>query len=235
MDANGPRYLLEDLFGVRYKGTLGTLWSYLTPQDGQLKKVIWPQDALSYPGPMINAETTGGAQVLATITLPFDDPSQENCINGRYAQAGRFPPALTPGTSPGLVVHSYGQGKAIWVAAPVESGEDSINGKLVAALLKRFLPGPYHFEADTHPAVEMTLFHQRESRRLLATLLNLDWHFATVKLNATLRIHIPEGRTANAVWALPERKAIPFKRNGEYVEFQLEPFESITMAAVDYA
>jgi hypothetical protein len=34
----------------------------------------------------------------------------------------------------------------------------------------RVLSGPYRFEVETHPAVEMTLYHQPENRRLLAGL-----------------------------------------------------------------
>jgi hypothetical protein len=234
-DPAGPRFLLEDVLGVHYKGILGTEWTYLSPQDSEVKQSIWPQDAFSFPGPMIQAETVAGAQVLATITLPFVDPRVGNCINVRFAQIWNNPPALTIGTAPGIVIHPFGQGKAIWIAAPIEGGTHSVNAKVVSSLLRRLLPGPYHFEVDTHPSVEMTLFHQAEKRRLLASLLNVEWQLVPIKVGATVRVQMPSDRSATAVLALPERKAIPFKRVGEYVEFRLEPFETMAMASVEYA
>lgn len=235
LDPAGPRFLLEDVLGVRYKGILGTEWTYLSPQDSEVKQTIWPQDALSVPGPMIQAEAVAGAQVLATITLPFVDPKAGNCINVRFAQIWNDPPALTAGTDPGIVIHPFGQGKAIWIAAPIEGGDHPVNAKVVSSLLRRLLPGPYHFEVDTHPSVEMTLFHQAEKRRLLVSLLNMEWQIAPLKVGATVRVQIPSGRSATRVLALPERKEIQSKRSGAYVEFHVEPFETITMAAVEYA
>jgi hypothetical protein len=235
LDPAGPRFLLEDVLGVRYQGTQGTAWTYLSPQASDLKQSIWPQDAFSYPGPMIQAEALPGAQVLATVTLPFVDPKVGNCINVRFAQIWNNPPAFTVGTAPGIVVHSFGQGKAIWVAAPIESGDQLVNAKVVSLLLRQFLPGPYHFEVETHSSVEMTLFHQAEKRRLVACLLNMEWRLASIKLPATVRVQVPSGRSAKTVLALPDGKEIQFKRTGEYVEFRVEPFESMAMASVEYA
>ena len=144
----GARFLLEDVLGVRYKGTLGTAWTYLSPQDSELKQAIWPQDAVSFPGQMIQAETLPEAQVLATVTLPFVDPKVGNCINVRFAQIWNNPPALKAGADPGIVIHPFGQGKAVWLAAPIEAGDHAVNAKVVSALLRRVLPGPYHFEVD---------------------------------------------------------------------------------------
>ena len=97
------------------------------------------------------------------------------------------------------------------------------------------LPGPYHFEVETHPSVEMTLFHQAEKRLLLACLLNMEWQLVPISLGATVRVQIPAGRSATAVLGLPERKPIQFRRSGEYVEFRVEPFETMAMASVEYA
>jgi hypothetical protein len=235
LDPAGARFLLEDVLGVRHIGTLGTAWTYLSPVDNEVKQAIWPQNAVGFRGTMIKAEAVPDAQVLATVTLPFVDPKVGNCINVRFAQIWNNPPALTPGADAGIVVHSFGQGKAVWIAAPIESADRAVNTKLVASLLRRLLPGPYHFEVDTHTSVEMTLFHQAEKRRLLACLLNMDWQLVPLKLDATVRVHVPAGRSATAVLALPERKAIQFKRAGQYVEFHVEPFETMTMALVEYA
>jgi hypothetical protein len=231
----GARFLLEDVLGVRYQGTLGTAWTYLSPQDSELKQAIWPQDAVSFPGQMIQAETLPEAQVLATVTLPFVDPKVGNCINVRFAQIWNDPPALRAGTDPGIVMYSFGQGKAVWLAAPIEAGDYTVNAKVVSALLRRVLPGPYHFEVATHESVEMTLFHQAEKRRLLVCLLNTEWRFSTIGVGATVRVQLPSNRKATSVSRLPEREEIRFRKAGPYVEFRIEPFKTLAMALVEYA
>jgi hypothetical protein len=231
----GARFLLEDVLGVRYKGTLGTAWTYLSPQDSELKQSIWPQDAVSFPGPMIQAETLPEAQVLATVTLPFVDPKVGNCINVRFAQIWNNPPALRAGVDPGIVIHPFGQGKAIWLAAPIEAGDHTVNAQVVSGLLRRVLSGPYHFEVATHESVEMTLFHQAEKRRLLVCLLNMEWQLSPIGLGATVRVQLPSSRKATSVLRLPEREEVQYRKAGPYVEFRIEPFEILAMAWVEYA
>ena len=167
-DSRGPRFLLEDVFGVESAGNLGTTWTYLTPQDEMLKKILWPQDALIFPGRMIRVKVGRGAQVLATVTLPFVPPEVGNCLNVRFAQIWSNPPSLTSGTDPGLVIHPYGRGQVVWVAAPIESTDHPVNAKLVSRLTRRVLAPPYCFEIDTNESVEMTLFHQPAGKRFLA-------------------------------------------------------------------
>ena len=234
-DPAGPRFLLEDVLGVRYKGTLGTAWTYLSPQDSGVKQSIWPQDAFSFPGPMIQAETLAEAQVLATVTLPFVDPKVGNCINVRFAQIWNNPPALTPEPPPGSSSIRSVKGRRFGLPPRSRRGDHAVNAKVVSSLLRRVLPGPYHFEVETHTSVEMTLFHQAEKQPLLVCLLNMEWQLVPIRLGATVRVQLPSGRSATAVLGLPERKAIEFKRAGEYVEFRVEPFETMAMASVEYA
>jgi hypothetical protein len=155
-------------------------------------------------------------------------------IGSRFAQIISDPPAEDPGTDPGLVIHSYGRGKAVWAAAPIESSSNAVNARLMVWLLKRVLAGPYHFEVETHPAVEMTLFDQPEKRRVLAGLLNMQRDLPPVPVGAVVRVQVPEGRQVTGVVRLPDRKAMAFEKAGPYVQFRLEPFPVIAMALVEY-
>jgi len=233
-DKAGPRYFLEEVFGVRYVGTAGTIWTYLSPKDEAVQKLLWPQEALSFAGPMIKANALPGAEVLATVTLPFVAPEVGQAIGSHFGAIHSNPPALTPGTDPGIVINSFGKGKAVWVAAPIEIGTEAVNARLVAALLKRVLPGPYYFEVDAHPSVEMTLFHQADKKRLLAGLLSMQQQLPPIPVPATVRAQVPSGKRVTAVSHLPERKPLKFEMVGPYVQFKLEPFEALSMALVEY-
>lgn len=231
----GPKFLLEDVLGVQYKGRLGSTWTYFSPRDNDLMQTIWPQDALSFPGQMIHAKALPGTEVLATITLPFVDPTVGNCLNVRFAQIWNNPPGPVAGTDPGIVIHSFGRGKVVWLAAPVESGNHLVNSKVVSSLLRRVLEGPYHFKADAPDSTEITLFSQPAKKRLLVSLLNMESPLAEIATPATVWVKMPSGRRATTVTVIPEKQSIPFKRTGPYVEFRIPPFKTLSMALVEYA
>jgi hypothetical protein len=229
-----PRYLLEDLFGVRYRGILGNLVTYFSVTDAELKKTIWPQHEVIQNGPMIHAEALAGAEVLATATLPFADPAGIHAIGSRFAQIISDPPALSPGTDPSLVIHAFGKGKVIWSAAGLESSDRAVNARVFASLMRRALAPPWRFEVDTHPEVEMTLYHQPEQGRLLAGLLNMQSSTPPFPAGAKVRVGLPSERRVSSVVLLPDRKPLKFDMAGSYVQFSLEPFEVLAMALVQY-
>ena len=233
-DRNGPRFLLEDVLGVRYLGTMGTKVTYLTPKDAEILNVVWPQDHLIHFGPMINAEAASGAQVLATVTLPWVAPELGHSIGSHFASIHSNPPALTPGATPGLVINTFGKGKSVWLAGPIEAGQAEINPVLLVHLIKHLLPGPYKFELEAHPSVEMTLFHQQDKKRLLVGLLSMQEKLPAIPVGATVRVQPPSGRTVKGIYQLPERKAVKFESAGAYRQFTLQPFDMFTMLLVEY-
>jgi hypothetical protein len=236
-DPQGARFLLEDVLGVRYKGTLGTVITYFTPKDDKVKAAIWPQLHIKFGGPMIKGEALPGSQVLATVTLPYVPIESEHVIGSHFADIESDQPALTPGSDPALVQHPFGKGQAVWLAAALESshyGSEETNGRLVSSVLRRVFPGPYWFEADTHPSVEMTLHHQPEKKRLLAGLLNMQQLLPPIPVGAAVRVQVPSGRRATRVVSIPEGKEIPFEKAGPYTQFRVQPFEALSMAFVEY-
>ncbi len=256
LNAGGPRFLLEDVFGVRYLGTLGgpveklqggagrseagevtseawrSSWTYLSPQDDALRKLLSPQTELSHAGPMVKVAALPGAQVLATVTLPFAPPALGRPIGSHFGAIHSNPPNPTPGRDPGIVSNSFGKGRAVWVAAPIELSSEAVNTRLIAALVRTALPAPYHFEVETHPSVEMTLFHQKDKKRLLAGLLTMQDQLPAFPVNAKVRVQAPGQVTA--VLRLPDRKPLNFTAGTPYVEFELEPFNSLSMALIEY-
>jgi uncharacterized Zn-finger protein len=225
---------LEDVLGVHSIKSCGAVQSYLTPTDSELLKVSWPQENITFPGRMVQAQALAGTEVLATVTLPFVEPERGYTIGTRFAQIWSNPPATTPGKDPGIVINSFGKGKTVWVAAPIESRTETVYARIVSHLIRRLLSGPYHFEVDTHPSVEMTLFQQAEKRRLLVSLLNAQVLTPTIPVGATVRVQLPAQCKPKRVLALPAQKEMLFKEAGPYVEFVIPPFKVLAMASVEY-
>jgi len=231
----GARFLLEDVLGVRYKGEVGNnRINYLTPKSAELGKAVSPQDHVSYPGVMMQGEPASGSEVLATVTLPFVRPDLGTVIGSHFAAIHSNPPALNPGTDPAVVVHGFGRGRTIWMAAPMESQAEAVNTRLILYLLRREIPGPFWFEADTHPAVEVTLFHQAQARRMVVGLLSMQQQVPPLPVDATVRVQLPSGRSPSRVVRAPDLQSIPFKKIGPYVQFPIGPFDTFTMALVEY-
>jgi hypothetical protein len=229
-----PRFLLEDVLGVRYVGQLGSSMTYLSPVDPDLSKIIWPQENVTFRGPMLSVESIERAEVRATVTLPIVSPEEGYTIGTHFTQIWSDPPSPSPGKNPGIVVNSFGKGMAIWVAAPIESQSEPVDADLVRLLLRTALPGPYKFEADTDQVVEVTLFDQKEKRRLLVGLLNMQEQVPAIPVGATVRVLVLAGTRAHRILLLPEQREVPFTITGPYAQFQVPPFGIIAMAAVDY-
>ena len=229
-----PRFLLEDVLGVLYQGKSGTRMTYITPADAEMNQIIWPQDHLGYPGAMIKAKALPHATVVAHITLPFVSPDLGRAIGSRFAAFWTDPPALNHLPNPAVVTNSYGRGETVWVAAPIEATAEPVNRKFLLYLLRRAFRGPFSFEVDTNPNVEVTLFHQPDRRRLLVGALNLSPIWPQAPQTALVRVLIPKHQRAKKVLQLPEGKPIPFTMTKSYAEFRLDSFHSLSMAIVDY-
>ncbi len=229
------RFLLGDVLGVRYIGKIGGRTTYLSPIDKSLNDAIWPQENLTFGGPMVKAQADPSAEVLATVTLPFVDPELGTALNTRFAQIWSDPPAAQAGSDPGMVISRFGKGKSVWVAAPLEARPDAASARTFQLLLRRVLEPPYKFEADTDPAVEITLFHQPDRSRFLVGMLNLQMQVPTIPVSATIRVQVSAEHKVRKVILLPEQKAIEFSRSGSYVSFHVSDFKLVRMALVDYA
>jgi hypothetical protein len=229
------RLLLGDVLGVRYLGRIGGKTTYLSTTDKELTSAIWPQENMGFSGPMVKVRAEPTVEVLATVTLPFVDPEAGTKFNTRFAQIWSNPPDTQPGHDPGIVINTFGNGKAIWVAAPLESRSDAVNARIFMLLLKRVLQPPYRFEADTDRAVEITLFHQQDRHKLLVGMLNLQTQVPTIPVAAAIRVQIPAGHRARRVSLLPEQKEVAFSPSGLYISFQVPSFSLVCMLLVDYA
>jgi hypothetical protein len=241
--------LLEDVLGVEYAGTLGSKVTYLTPSSPSLAAVMWPQPCMSYFGPMIHAKALRGAQVLAIVTLPYVDPHAGTTIGRRWVSYASDPPAFTPGTTPACVINEFGEGRAVWLAAPFEAGSrgnmstnggtmdngsEHVDRKLFVHLLREVLKPPYAFEADAHSSVEVTVFDQPEKQRLVISLLSAQMQLPGIPVSATVRVRLPRGKKAASILAVPDNRRVPFQLRGPYIEFQTGTFDPFAMLILAY-
>jgi hypothetical protein len=152
-----------------------------------------------------------------------------------FAQIWSNPPAPEPGRTAGIVIHQLGKGKTVWVAAPIESRPEPVYAAIVTHLLRRVLPGPFAFEMDADPAVEMTLFDQPDQNRMLASLLNMREQIPVMPVNAKVRVRIPAGRRPKRVVQIPDLSEVRFDLSNKLIHFEVPDFKVIAMLAIEFA
>lgn len=227
-----PRFLLEDVYGLKYLGITGTTITYMTPHDAQVRQAVFPQDHLSFAGGMVMTEPHEETTVLAQISLPFIEPEIGRVIGSRFAAIHSNPPAQHPTSYPAITMHTYGKGIAVWMAAPFEATDEYVNSQLIAHLVRRVLPVPFWFEAGTHTSVEVTLFDQPERNRMLLGMLNTQGQLPQIPVGATVRLRCPNGRRITSIEQLPDRSRIEIVALDQYVQFNAAPFDCFCMYLV---
>lgn len=221
-------FLLSELLGVSFRGMRTEFISYVSP-TGEGRDLLKPYTA-EYPlgtlGPQATVAAHSGARVLATLTLPFTHPGDPK----RFASIHSNPPGL-PTEHPSLVLHEYGKGKALYVAANLDlKAMEDVFLKLLALIR----PEPFAFSSNAPRPVEITLFHQKDRRRFLVNLLNFQAELPNIPvLDIEVKIRL-DGKKARGVMELPEENALPFKQADGYVIFIVPRLETFVMAAVDY-
>lgn len=222
-----PDFQLADVFGV---SVLQADWSdyihYIAPTHaGSAQFAGW---SAKYP-PMVRGygfqvRPHSGAEVLATTTLPWHgaEPTQFASIHSN--------PPWEATDNPEVVYHRFGKGHAIYCSSPIEKEE---NLRDVFIRLVRKLCPDFILEADAHPSVEITLFHQPNRKRYLLSMVNFQHDMPNVPVEG-IRVHLRLPQSLKGVYLLPEGRAIRFQKRRDRVTFTAPKIHTLAMFGVEY-
>ncbi|MBC8534746.1 alpha-L-fucosidase [Yeguia hominis] len=163
--------LLGDVFGVEKIGLTKEDITYIAPTAAG--QTLLPMGSEKYPIAVCDQQqlvtAAADATVLATTTLPYTVPSDHS----KFASIHSDPPGI-PLENPAVVLHSYGKGRVIWTAAPLESMGQESQDQAVLSLVRSLLGKPCAFSMEAPPAVEAVEFWQEDHDRAIVTLINLQ-------------------------------------------------------------
>ena len=224
-------FLLSDLLGVSYLGETKEEVTYISPNE-EGKDILLPYSA-KYPvtigGSQTKVEAKKGTRVLATLTLPYTDPKDPT----HFASIHSNPPGIAT-EYPSIVFNKYGKGKVLYVAAELEAVKHKPQRLIFVNLIRMLSQKPFFFEADAPESVEVTLFHQKDKRRYLISLLNYQAKLPNIPVEGIkLRIRL-DGKEPKKLMRLPEEKELAYENKGDYVEFTVPRLETFLMFALDY-
>ena len=236
-------FMLADLFGCHFEALEPGRMVYLDPKVALCNDAIAPQRYLCQN---IAADDNMGlirlaslpdisaTSVLATLNVPYGHPAHGSVEGQDWASIHSSPPWTDTGV-PALVSNCFGEGRVIYSAADIESGDGAAHERLFIALMRDLLPGAPTFEVDTHPSVWVTAFDQPDRSRLVLSLLNYAEELPAAPGQASIRIRPPEGYHFTGLVRLPGKTPLQVKidANG-MLDAEIEEFGMFTMLAATY-
>lgn len=176
-------FALADVFGAKRGKAYESDMVYYQPTSDLVREALQPEPMLSWspnmdyfapPVPVhVNflADVPEDAEVLATFNLPYAYPAPGNVEDHKFSSIHSSPPWEDSG-QPALVRHAFGDGVAIYSAAPLEiSGSHSGRG-LFAAVVASLIAGTPRIKAEGPSQVWVTLFDQVDRDRMILSILN---------------------------------------------------------------
>lgn len=215
--------LLQALIGGTIEGYTAEKQVYIAPSIDS--KQLFGEFNTNYPLPFDTSaplwKSVENGDILATITLPYTSP-----LESRFASIHSDPPGIST-AYPAIMEGSYGKGRFIWSALPIEVIDmeeyRSIFLSCLRRLHKAYKPS---FYTDAPEDVEITVYEDTDCFYVNAIHLDKRTKMKTVSpFSVSLRC---KSTPAN-VLHLPHKKGILFEYNGEYVRFTTEPMHVFAM------
>ena len=239
---------LSDVFGISTEGEAAETVTYMTPtsRGRDLLTGVDPRYPLSifapvpplggsiFEGPagtgrQVKARTANEDEVMATLTLPYTDPADSRKIASIHSN----PPGVATDYA-SVVYRSFGKGKVIWVAAPLEAAVQQPHKEAFANMIRTLASAPFSFEADAPAAVEVTVFHQPDRKRYLVNVVNEQELLPPIPVfNSPVRVRMGDKHTTRAA-LLPAESPLPFAAKGDYVEVVVPELDIFQMLLLEY-
>ena len=169
-------------------------------------------------------EKVRNGQTLAFLTLPYTRPDEI-----RFASIHSNPPGVAT-DYPAMIEGSYGKGRFIWSALPIESEDMEEYRSIFVGCIRRLLGDEsFSFVTDAPEDVEITMFEDEGAFYVNATHLD---ERAVMPTLGSFEIGIKWQGDVKAVELLPTKEPIAFERRGEYVYFKTAPLHVFDMYRV---
>lgn len=224
-------FMLGEVLGISWLGQTAEEVTYMAPAPGH-EDLFAPHTArhpLLIAGSQLKVRAREGAQVLATLSLPYTDPKDPS----RFSSAISNPNGIAT-ADPALVLNEYGKGRALYAAGGLERMEHEAHRACFRRLLALLSAAPPLVRTEAPRAVEILVFDQPAAARLLVTVLNHQAELPPIPVSgARLAVRL-DGRRAKRVVRFPEGAEIPFTEQDGYAEFEMPRIETLLMMGLEY-
>ena len=139
--------------------------------------------------------------VLATITLPYTDQDSH-----RFASIHSNPPGVAT-DFPAVACKSYGKGRVMWSALPIEGVAQYTHRRIFLQLLQFAFPVAYTIDADAPKNIELLAFHAEHCLQVSAVLLHEEEKAPPV---SEFEVRVRCDKQPRAVVLVPDGQSVAF-------------------------
>jgi hypothetical protein len=224
--------LLSDVFGVKDTKDYFDFGIYISPNNNG--EFLMPGIEKDYPlivsDGVAKVQAFSREEVMATVTLPFTNPKDKS----KFASIHSNPPGIAT-EYPAIIYRNYGKGKVLWTASPIEAEDKDPHRRIFAHMIRELSYRPFMFKALNAPyAVEITLFHQKDKKRFIISLVNEQEQLPPIKVSG-IKVQIAlNGKKPKSALLLPECKDLPYEVVGGYAEITVPELDIFHMLALSY-
>jgi hypothetical protein len=223
--------LASELLGVKFEGQTEETITYLAPTERGA--FLMPDVSQDYPLTVFSPQQriTGSDEntVMATTVLPYTVPGAP----GKFASIHSDPPGIHT-EYPAIVYETYGKGKVIWVAAPIELAKHDIHSRVFSKLMDLLKSGCYQFSVRAPKEVEVTLFHQPEKKSYTVNVVNIQEDTVIIPIH-DIEVKVFMGdKELVEVLHLPEGKTVEFSLEDKHVVIKIDKLHIFEMFSLVY-
>lgn len=219
--------LLRAFFGAECIGRTKERVVYVAPdeQAGALFDYFNKKYPLPFDGTAPIVRGLDDADIIARLTLPYTDQD-----TAKFASIHSNPPGI-PTDLPAMAYKTFGKGRVLWSALPLECVELYDYRRILTNILKHAFNAVYTFTSDAPKDVELIGFQTEDAAYISAVLLNEDDRARKVE---DFRISVKCQKRPAEVVLLPERKAVPFSYENGEASFWVEKLPIFAMYQIRF-
>jgi hypothetical protein len=230
-DMDGNRladFALADVLGVHYKGQTKENCTYIAPTTAG--QVHFEENSVKYPlalaGRQVIVEADKGVKTLATITLPYSSSDEIY----KFGSAISNPPAYAT-QHPSITLNTYGKGRAMYIAAPLEKEILRPQRQTFASLIGRMCAA--RLSTDAPEWIEVIAFRDAINSRYQLTFNNIsDSERGLIAHDVHVTLSIPE--QVMFVREAASNNAVAYERKDGKLMIAIDELRDFSMLLIEY-
>ncbi|MDR1105490.1 MAG: alpha-L-fucosidase [Treponema sp.] len=218
---------LADVFGIEPLGETEQQFTYMAPA-GEGRRYFAGSSSrypLAIHGAQQIVKAMPGARVLAFLVLPWT----KSTSSAHFASIHSDPPGPVT-DNPAMICNSFGKGKVIWAAGPIEAHNQGAQDRVFTACADDLLDHACSVVFEAPPSVEAVCFAQEDG--IIVSVLTTQTTLPPVTAHG-LRMTVDlKGRSCEKIVLLPKQTGIRYTESDGRVCFDLPPLELFHMFKV---
>jgi len=223
--------LAKRLLGIEIQGITDEVITYIAPTPSGLA-LFGDQYTADYPlavqNVQLKAENPRGNTVLATITLPWTNPTNKSV----FAAIHSNPPGIAT-DMPSLVLGTVGKGKVLWSASTFERNPQTAHRDVFANLVRMLYADEPLLSSTAPEFVQFTLFSDEEKNCLYLSAVNVQ-EMTSILPVGHFSVSLRTDKTVKEVHLLPDETTVSFISGEGHLSFDVNTLDILRMYRITF-